>query len=130
VAPVCRVARVGEIEIETGLVRRFTFTVAEADFALSAVLVALTVKVPIVPGAVYSPLEETVPPVVDQATDVLELPFTDAVNCWVAFAAMLRLVGVTDTDTEAVGDASTRNPTELDWTPLFVLITVTLLVAA
>src|SRR5438045_296193 len=61
-----------------------TLTLAEADFVLSAALVAATVYVPAVAGAVYRPLLEIVPPVADQVIAVLVVPVTVAVNCWVA----------------------------------------------
>jgi hypothetical protein len=60
-----------------------TITLAEADFVESAALVAVTVKVPAAPGAVYRPPVEMVPLVADQFTAVLLLPVTLAVNCWV-----------------------------------------------
>ena len=47
--PVAREAVLGEIEIATGAL---TVTVADADFVVSATLVAMTVYVPAVPGAV------------------------------------------------------------------------------
>jgi len=61
-----------------------TFTVTAVDFVLSATLVATTEYVPAVLGAVYRPLEEMLPPVVDHVTDVLLDPVTLAVNCCVA----------------------------------------------
>jgi len=51
VAPVISEAVVGEIETET-TTGTVTVTVAAADLVGSATLVALTVKVPAVPGAV------------------------------------------------------------------------------
>jgi hypothetical protein len=48
VAPVMSAAVVGEMDTETAV----TVTVAAADLVVSATLVALTVKVPAVPGAV------------------------------------------------------------------------------
>ena len=47
VAPVISDAVVGEMETETAV----TVTIAAADLVVSATLVALTVKVPAVPGA-------------------------------------------------------------------------------
>lgn len=58
-----------------------TVTVAEADFVLSATLVAFTVKEPADAGAVYRPEAETVPPVAVHATAVFVEPVTVAVNC-------------------------------------------------
>jgi hypothetical protein len=68
-----------------------TVTAAEALLLVSAALVAVTVCEPVVLGAVYSPLLETVPTVVlplaipstDHVTLVFELPVTVAVNCCV-----------------------------------------------
>ena len=59
-----------------------TVTVALADLVASAALVAVTVCVPAVPGAVYKPLVETVPtvllppavPSTDHVTDVFVDP--------------------------------------------------------
>ena len=78
--PVESEAEVGEMLTETtgGAV---TATDAEADFVWSAVLVAVTVYVPAVLGAVYRPVEETVPPLADQVTAVLLEPVMVAVNC-------------------------------------------------
>jgi len=70
-----------EIETDTGTV---TVIVADADFVGSAALVAVTVNVPAALGAVYSPLDEMLPPLADQATAVLLVPVTEAVNCCVA----------------------------------------------
>jgi hypothetical protein len=78
-APVCSEAELGEMLTET--VGAATLTVAEAVFVLSAALVAVMVKVPGAFGAVYSPLEETVPPLAVQLTAVLVVPVTAAVNC-------------------------------------------------
>jgi len=58
-----------------------TVTVADADLVVSATLVAFTVYVPVVVGAVYRPRDDTVPPVADQVTAVLLEPLTVAVNC-------------------------------------------------
>jgi hypothetical protein len=81
-APTCRETELGAIDTTTGAAE-VTVTVATADLLLSATLVAVTVNVPAVPGAVYSPLEETVPPLAVQLTAVLA-PFaiTVAVNGW------------------------------------------------
>ncbi len=61
-----------------------TVTVADADFVASAELVAVTVYVPAVAGAVYRPEVDMEPPVADQVTAVLVVPVTVAENCWVA----------------------------------------------
>src|SRR4051812_27716100 len=79
-----------------------TATAAEADFVASATLVAVTVCEPAAAGAVYNPLIETVPavefppfnPSTDHTTDVFELLLTVALNCCVAFVAILALIGL------------------------------------
>jgi len=96
-APVCRVPEVGLIEITTG--GAVTVTLAEAVFVVSATLVACTVYVPALVGAVYSPELETVPPVADHVTAVFVVPVTAAVNCCVALVCMDAVVGVIATDT-------------------------------
>jgi hypothetical protein len=98
-APVINDAEVGLIEIATGTA---TVTVADADFELSATLVAVTVYVPALPGAVYRPEIEIVPAVADQVTAVLLLPVTVAVNCCVALVMSAADVGLIDTATGAV----------------------------
>src|SRR5205807_2729414 len=68
-----------------------TVTAADADFVVSATLVAVTVCEPAAAGAVYKPLALTVPadelppatPSADHVTDVFELFVTVAVNCCV-----------------------------------------------
>lgn len=60
-----------------------TVTCAEADFVGSATLVAFTVNVPAVLGAVYRPEAEIAPPVAVQVTAEFDVPLTLAVNCWV-----------------------------------------------
>jgi hypothetical protein len=81
-------------------------TVADADLVVSATEVAFTVAVDMfatVAGAVYKPLEETVPPPVnDHVTAVLELPVTVAVNCCVPPPISVAVVGETDTFTPFV----------------------------
>ena len=57
-----------------------TFTVADADLVESARLVAVTVIVPVVVGAVRTPAVEIVPPVVAHPTEVFVVPVTVAVN--------------------------------------------------
>ena len=75
-------AEVGSIDTATtGAAVTVTVTVAEADLVLLASLVAVTVYVPVVVGAVYRPLDETVPPVADQVTALFLEPVTVAVNC-------------------------------------------------
>jgi len=72
-----------------------TVQVALALLVVSATLVAFTVQVPAVLGAVYSPVEETDPPVADQVTAVLVVPLTVAVNCCVPPVLIVALVGAT-----------------------------------
>jgi hypothetical protein len=78
VPPVARDADLGDTEITTGAE---TVTVAEADWVVSAALVAVTVYDPAVEGALYNPVEEIVPPVADQVTALFVLPVTVALNC-------------------------------------------------
>ena len=82
VPPVSTEAEVGEMVIETTGVA-LTVTAAEADLVGSATLVAVTLYVPEVEGAVYRPLAKTVPPVADQIKALFMVPLTVAVNCWV-----------------------------------------------
>jgi len=51
------------------------------------------------PGAVYNPILDTVPPVVVQVTAVFEVPVTVALNCWVAPVWIEAEVGLIDTTT-------------------------------
>jgi hypothetical protein len=51
-----------------------TTTLVDADCVVSATLVAVTAKVPVLLGAVYTPAEEILPPVVAQVTDVFAQP--------------------------------------------------------
>ena len=83
VPPVMREAEVGLMLTAIGGGGAATVTVAVANLVVSATLVARTVNVPAAAGAVYRPLVETVPPVADQVTAVLEVPVTVAVNCCV-----------------------------------------------
>jgi hypothetical protein len=79
-----------------------TVTAADADFVLSAKLVAVTVCEPALAGAVYKPVDDTDPavefppftPSTDQITEVFELFVTVAVNCCVASVAIFALVGL------------------------------------
>jgi hypothetical protein len=77
-------------------------TVALPDWKLSATLVAVTVTdcwPAMLPGAVYSPLEEMLPTLglSDQVTAVLVVPVTVAVNCWVPPGPSVTLSGLTET---------------------------------
>lgn len=77
-------------------------TVAEADFVVSATLLAVTVYVPAELGAVNRPELEIVPPLADQVTDVFVEPETLALNCWVAPVEIDAEVGLIETATAAV----------------------------
>ncbi len=79
-----------------------TLTLAEADLVVSAALIAVTVYVPAVVGAVYSPVLETVPPFADQVTAVLVVPVTVARNCCVPPVANEADVGDNETATTGV----------------------------
>jgi hypothetical protein len=78
--PVATVATAGETETDT-FAGPTTVTVADADLVLSAALVAVTVSVPGVPGAVYMPLAVILPRDADHSTAVLLAPLTVALNC-------------------------------------------------
>jgi hypothetical protein len=80
IPPEVRVALVGAMLIETDGAGTVTTTLADADFVLSAVLAAVTEKVPAVDPAVYSPLEEIAPPVAVHETALLATPLIIAVN--------------------------------------------------
>jgi hypothetical protein len=54
--------------------------------------------VPAALGAVYRPLEETLPPVADQVTAVLLDPLTVAVNCCVPLVSIEAETGEIETD--------------------------------
>jgi hypothetical protein len=87
----------GEMEIEV-MVGRPSVTVAEADFDLSALLVAVTVMVAAEAPAVKRPAGETEPPDADQVTDLsATLPCTAAVNCCVASVRIFAVVGEMET---------------------------------
>ena len=71
-----------------------TVTVVDADFVVSAKLVAVTVIFPAEVGAVSTPLAVMVPPVADQVTDLLvAVPCTVAMNCCVAPVRMEGVAG-------------------------------------
>jgi hypothetical protein len=94
-----------------------TVIVAVADFELSAALVAVTIYVPAVPGAVYSPEAVIEPPLAAQVTAVLVEPVTVAVNCCVAFVCRIVDTGLTEIATETgavpvVPAAPTPQPVE------------------
>src|SRR6266478_4078491 len=78
-----------------------TVTVALPERAAFAWLVAMTWKVPVVAGAVYTPLELTDPPAAprwtDQMTATSLLPVTCAVNCCVLLVDIVIDPGLTAT---------------------------------
>jgi hypothetical protein len=112
VAPAAKVALVGLIVMVTaGAVR---VTVATATIVVSAWEVAVTATVVVVGntfGAVYKPVELTVPmiasppfsPFTFHVTAVFVEPVTVVVNCWVAPPATLAVVGVMVMATPAAG---------------------------
>lgn len=94
--PVNSEAETGEIDTAAGTL---TVTAADADLVESATLVAVAVYVPLVVGAVYRPLDDTVPPLIDQVTLVLADPVTLAVNCCEPPASSEAETGEIDTAT-------------------------------
>jgi hypothetical protein len=92
VAPGASAAEVGE-RVTTTPAGAVTVTAAEADFVVSTALVAVTLYVPAVLGAVYRPVAETVPPVALHVTAPLLEPVTVAVNCCVPFVVSEAEVG-------------------------------------
>ena len=80
---------------------------AFADLEESATLVAVMVTdcaVLITEGAVYNPFDKLPSEgVMDQVTEVLELPVTVAVNCLLCDAVRLALRGLTPTLTPPAG---------------------------
>jgi len=86
-APIERV--VGEIVTEVTVGAAPTVTAAEADFAVLAALVAVTVSLPAVAGAVYPPVDVILPRAAFQVTDLLvTVPETLAENCCVPLTGM------------------------------------------
>ena len=100
VPPEETVALVGEIEIATAP-GALTVTVDEAEMAVLAWLVAVTVTVvlEVTVGAVKSPEVEIDPALADQVTAVFVEPLTEAVNCWVPPEVTVVLVGEIEIET-------------------------------
>jgi hypothetical protein len=121
ILPVESEAEVGDIDTDN--VGALTVTVAEADLVVSAALVAVTVSVPPVLGAVYKPLEEIVPPVADQVTAVFAVPVTMAVNCCVRPVSSEAEVGEIVIETN--GAALTVTVAEADLVVSAALVAVT-----
>jgi len=101
--PVESDAEPGEIVTAT-VAAAATLTAAEADLLVSAMLVAVTTKLPALMGAVYIPPEEMFPPLAFQVTDVLLVPLTLAENCWLLPNASDDELGNTATATETGAD--------------------------
>lgn len=78
-----------------------TVTLAEAESAAFARLVAVIVHEDAVAGAVYSPLELIVPHVADHVTELFVLPVTVAVNCRAVFSLIDPDAGLMVTTTVA-----------------------------
>jgi hypothetical protein len=110
-------ARLAEVGLMLTTTFGTTVTVALADLVRSDLLVAVTVCVPGVEGAVYSPLPEMVPvvefpdltPSTDQVTAFFEVPVTVAVNCFVVVAGTVALVGEMEIVTCACSKAGAAN---------------------
>jgi positive regulator of sigma E activity len=116
-----------------GVCGAVTVTVAEADLLESALLVAITVSVPALLGAVYAPEELMVPSAADQVTDLLEaVPWTVALN-W-AVPPVLTDVEAGETATEVTtgvtGAAVTVTLAEADLLVSATLVAVTVSVPA
>jgi hypothetical protein len=93
--PVCAEAVPGETDIEV-TVATVTVILADADFVLSALLVAVTVAVPADGPAVKSPAEVIDPEDADHVTDLsVTLPCTVAVSRSVAAVRIDPVAGVT-----------------------------------
>lgn len=96
--PVCAEAVAGETEIEV-TAAAVTVIFADADFVLSALLVAVTVAVPGDGPAVKSPAEVIDPEDADHVTDLsVTLPCTVAVSRSVAAVRIDPVAGVTVTE--------------------------------
>lgn len=80
-----------------------TVTVADAFLLESLALAAVTVTLPLVPGAVNIPEEEIEPALADHVTAELLIPLTVAVNCCVPPGATVALEGLTVTDAGVLG---------------------------
>ena len=98
-AEVSVVVIVSGTKIEIGGGVPVTATVAKAVAPGNATLVAMTLSVPALEGAVYKPELEIVPPAPPgrtlQVTAVLVVPATLAVNCCVEPVRIVGLAGVT-----------------------------------
>ena len=84
---------------------------------------------PAVDGAVYIPLDETLPPLADQLTAVLLVPVTAAVNCCVPPVTNDAEVGVIEMPTTG-GAALTVTLADADFVLSAALVAVTVKVPA
>src|ERR1700739_201487 len=100
-----------------------TVTVAAADFVTSAALIAVTIKVPAVAGAVYRPLDEMLPPLADQVTLVMLEPVTVAMNCCVP--PSFKDADTGETETAITGALLTVTVADADWLVSAALVAVT-----
>ncbi len=115
----------GEMEIDTA--GAATLTLAEADLAVLAWLVAVTVTfiLEVQVGAVNIPELEIEPPEADQATAVFVEPVTVAVNCWIPAEETVLEPGEIEIDTAG---AATVTLAETDLAVLTWLVAVTVTV--
>ncbi len=128
VAPVRTLAVAGESVIEV-TVGAANVIVADADFVVSATLVAVTFALPADVGAVKRPLALIVPAVADQVTDLFEtVPATVAENCCVAPVRIAGAAG--DTETEFTTGAATVMVAVADLVVSATLVAVTVAVPA
>jgi hypothetical protein len=128
--PVVTDVEAGETEIDV-IVGRPRVTVAEADFVLSALLVAVTVMVPADAPPVKRPAGETAPPDADQMTDLsATLPCTAAVNCCVASVRMFAVAGEIETPVTVGALTVTIADADFVLSARLVAVTVTLPAAA
>jgi hypothetical protein len=125
------VALAGETATDT-VPGGFTVTVAEAELAVLAWLVALTVTdvEEVTVGAVKRPELEMDPAEVDQVTAVLGEPLTVAVNCWAPPEETVALPGEISTDPGFVGSTVTLTDADLPASASLVATTVTLIAEA
>lgn len=115
----------GEIEIDV-IVGRPSVTVAEADFVLSALLVAVTLIVLAEAPPVKRPAGETAPPDADHVTDLsATLPCTAAVNCCVASVRMFTVAGEIETPVTVGALTVTVADADFDLSARLVAVTVT-----
>lgn len=128
--PVLTEVVAGEIEIEVTS-GRLMATAADADFVLSALLVAVMVVVSADGPAVKRPAGEIAPLDADQVTDLsVTVPCTLAVNCCVARARMLTVLGATEIEVTVGALTVTVAEAVFVLSATLVAVTVTLPAAA